>query len=155
MASLEEMLGLDPQSPEMLRAEFLVENDRALLRRLIEVRKSRGLTQEQVGELMGVSQPTVAKFEAYDSNPRLSTVRRYAHAVRALVDHIVEPDSGQLLDSSWQRVQVSQDVLLRMPLRADLHFVDSSRITAALVDSFRGEHLREASLGRADFSLAA
>lgn len=32
---------------------------------------------------MGVSQPTVAGFERYDANPRLSTVRRYTLAVGA------------------------------------------------------------------------
>jgi transcriptional regulator with XRE-family HTH domain len=39
---------------------------------------------------MGVTQPTVAAFEAHDSNPTLATLRRYALAVRASVSYTVE-----------------------------------------------------------------
>jgi len=98
MKSLEEMLGLDPQSPDMVRAEHLAANDRALLRELVAIRKERRLTQQQVGEVMGISQPSVAAFEAYNSNPTLAQIRRYAQAVRALIVHRVSPDEGQLMD---------------------------------------------------------
>ena len=64
----------------------------------MQVRRERGFTQAQVAESMGVKQPTVADFEAHDSNPTLSRIRRYAHAVGALISHRVELDSGQLLD---------------------------------------------------------
>lgn len=136
MASLEEMLGLDPQSPDMLRAEFLVTSDRELLHRLVEVRRERGLSQGQVGELMGVSQPTVAAFEAHDSNPRLSTIRRYAHAVQALVEHSVTSDHGQLVDGSW----VSAGEFRLSNEKADYLFAEPVRVALPLgvVDSFRG-----------------
>ncbi len=98
MNTLEELLGLDARSPSMQRATQLVENDGAFLRRLVEIRKEQGLTQQDVADRMGVSQPTVAKFESYDSNPTLATIRRYAHAVEALVKHEVEADTGQLQD---------------------------------------------------------
>lgn len=98
--ALEELLGLDPASPALLRAQLLADNDRALLSALVAIRKERGLAQAQVGELMGVSQPSVADFEAHDANPTLSRIRRYAHAVRAHVVHKVEADEGQLLDDA-------------------------------------------------------
>lgn len=100
MASLDELLEeyLDPDSPSMRHAAQLALNDRAFLRELVEVRKRRGLSQQQVAERLGVSQPMVAKFESYDSNPTLATIRRYAHAVEALVTHTVEADTGQLQD---------------------------------------------------------
>ncbi len=100
MTSLDELLEeyLDPNSPSMQRAAQLALNDRAFLRELVEVRKGRGLSQQQVAERLGVSQPMVAKFEASDSNPTLATIRRYAHAVEALVKHEVEADTGQLQD---------------------------------------------------------
>lgn len=96
--TLEGLLGIDPSSPDVLRAEQLATNDRALLTALVQIRKERGLSQAQVGKLMGISQPSVADFEAYDANPTLAKIRRYAHAVRALVVHKVEKDEGQLLD---------------------------------------------------------
>ena len=99
MSTLDELLGLDPMSPEVLRADLLAENDRQLLDSLVQVRRARGFTQALVAESMGVKQPTVADFEAHDSNPTLSQIRRYAHAVGVLIYHRVEVDSGQLLDN--------------------------------------------------------
>ncbi|SMO49365.1 helix-turn-helix domain-containing protein [Propioniciclava tarda] len=98
MSTLEDLLGINASSPSMIRAELLADNDRALLRGLIQVRRARGFSQEAVGAIMGITQPSVASFEAHDSNPTLATIRRYAHAVGALIKHDVEMDEGQLLD---------------------------------------------------------
>jgi transcriptional regulator with XRE-family HTH domain len=76
------------------RAEQLVESHFELMQSLISLRKKKGLSQETVGERMGISQPGVAAFEAMDSNPTLSSVRRYAHAVGARINHQVFDDSG-------------------------------------------------------------
>jgi len=89
--SLEEMFGLNPNSYEAKLADALVEADMALMDDLVEMRVRRGLTQRDVGDIMGVSQPTVAEFEADGSNPCLSTIRRYALAVQAQVRHSVQP----------------------------------------------------------------
>ena len=108
MNTHEELLGIDPDSPSMRRAAQLVENDRALLRRLIQLRGDQGLTQQDVADRMGVTQPTVARFEAYDSNPTLASIRRYAHAIGALITHVVETDSEQRQDGgSWIPVRMS------------------------------------------------
>ena len=56
---------------------------------LIQARKEAGLLQRDVAETMGVKQPTVAAFESQDNDPRLSTLRRYALAVGASVEHRV------------------------------------------------------------------
>ncbi len=71
-------------------ADTLVESDDQLLEHLVKLRKDHGLTQSDVAERMGVSQPTVAAFERYDANPTLSTLRRYALAVGGSVHHVVE-----------------------------------------------------------------
>lgn len=74
------------------RAEALVETHTELVADLITLRKEHKLSQESVAERMGVSQPTVAAFEHYDSNPTLSTVRRYALAVGARIESRVLDD---------------------------------------------------------------
>lgn len=108
MNALEKLLGIDPDSPSMRRATQLVENDRALLRRLIQLRGDQGLTQQDVADRMGVTQPTVAKFEAYDSNPTLASIRRYAHATGALVTHVVTTDEERRRDGgSWIPARMS------------------------------------------------
>ncbi|MDN5558781.1 MAG: helix-turn-helix domain-containing protein [Ruaniaceae bacterium] len=42
-----------------------------------------------MAKLLGVSQQAINKFERYDSDPKLSTIRRYANAVGVLVEHRV------------------------------------------------------------------
>lgn len=54
-----------------------------LIDRLVSMRKERKLTQKQVAERMGVGQSTIAGFENEGSDPRLSTIQRYARAVEA------------------------------------------------------------------------
>jgi len=50
---------------------------------LVAHRKRQGLTQTEVARRMGVGQPTVSEFEKEGSDPRLSTMQRYARAVNA------------------------------------------------------------------------
>ncbi len=68
------------------RANQLVRDHDNLVSSLIQMRLDKGLTQELVGERMGVSQPAVAAFESYEANPTLSTIRRYALAVGATLN---------------------------------------------------------------------
>lgn len=66
------------------RAAFEDSSERhAVIDRLIQIRKDRKLTQKQVADRMGVGQSTVAGFENEGSDPRLSTIQRYARAVEA------------------------------------------------------------------------
>jgi transcriptional regulator with XRE-family HTH domain len=74
------------------RADALVEDHVTLLTELVKLRKKHKLSQKTVAERMGVKQPTVAAFERYDANPRLSTIRRYALAVDALIETKIVDD---------------------------------------------------------------
>ena len=154
MSTLEELLGLSPSSPEIIRAEQLADNDRALLRALVEIRHTRGLTQAAVGEIMGISQPSVAAFEAHDSNPTLATVRRYAHAVRALITHRVEPDEGELLDEQSREAWVTTS-FKDVQVQVVAHTFEQREVTVTLAPpgaaGFRDAVARQ----RATFALAA
>lgn len=74
------------------RAEQLVESHHHLMEELLNLRKKHGLSQDLVGERMGVSQPAVASLENHESNPTLSSIRRYALAIGARIDHVVIDD---------------------------------------------------------------
>lgn len=74
------------------RADSLVDAHELLMRSLIKLRKTHGLSQETVAERMGVSQPTVASFERYDANPTLASIRRYALAVGGRIQNSVIDD---------------------------------------------------------------
>jgi transcriptional regulator with XRE-family HTH domain len=48
---------------------------------LVAERERRGLTQAQVAVKMGTTQPYVARLEAAETDPRLSTLLKYAAAI--------------------------------------------------------------------------
>jgi transcriptional regulator with XRE-family HTH domain len=54
-----------------------------LLDSLVGLRRALKLSQSAVAKRMGVGQPTVSGFETEGSDPRLSTLQRYARAVEA------------------------------------------------------------------------
>jgi DNA-binding XRE family transcriptional regulator len=116
MAGLEELLRRARQTSGHLRAKMLAKNDYKLLADLVQVRIDKGLSQADVAERLGISQQAVSKLESYDSDPRLSTIRRYAHAVEALVAHVVEPDSGQL-DNGRAWIAVTYTTMTAAPVR--------------------------------------
>jgi DNA-binding XRE family transcriptional regulator len=87
--NLDELLGIDLDDPHQRLARDLVEADEKMLDELVRIRKEH-LTQSQVGEQMGISQGAVARIESGDRDPHLSTLRRYAFAVGAVIKHNVE-----------------------------------------------------------------
>ena len=54
---------------------------RELVRELVALRASQGLSQTAVAARMGTTQPVVARLEACDLDSRISTLERYAEAV--------------------------------------------------------------------------
>ncbi len=73
----------------------------AILDSLVKLRKALGLTQTAVAARMGVRQPTVSGFETETSDPRLSTLQRYARAVESRVRLSVEmPAACDLVSAS-------------------------------------------------------
>ncbi len=80
-----ELLGLDVTDPETVALSRATAEDSDLIERLVQVRRDRGLTQQDVAERMGRSQPNVSAFERVGGDPHLSTIRRYAVAVGAQV----------------------------------------------------------------------
>lgn len=153
MATLEEILGIDAADPEAHRARALAVNDRKLLQALVEIREERGLSQTAVAEKLGISQPSVAAFESTGSNPKLSTIRRYAQAVGALIRHEVTQDVGQLVDepNRWTTAHIKSSSRS-----------SSTKITAvkkpegAASFRFHSDQIYEASKSkRRDFALAA
>lgn len=100
MTSLEELLGEAYQSREAKLAIELAREDQLLLARLVQIRRER-MTQEQVAEVMGVTQATVSAFEKLGNDPKLSTIRRYARAIEVMVRHQLDADPAATGASSY------------------------------------------------------
>lgn len=86
---LDRLLGIEAESAFDRQAQELAESDARLVRDLVELRRTKGLTQTDVAGIMGVSQGAVARIEKAGRDPRLSTLRRYSMAVGAMISHTV------------------------------------------------------------------
>ncbi|WP_313540253.1 helix-turn-helix domain-containing protein [Leifsonia aquatica] len=105
MPTLSEILAAAREDDDYRRTRLLADNDYKLMAELVLIRKRSGLKQSDVAERLGISQQAVSKIESYDSDPKLSTIRMYANAIGALVDHTVAQDVGQLSEGSgWVAV---------------------------------------------------
>lgn len=108
--NLDELLGVDPANPVTQRARHLVDADQKFLRDLIARRHALKLSQEEVARRMDVGQSAVARIESGTRDLQQSTLRRYAMAVEALVEHDVIPDDRPE-QSSGVRFLVADDNL--------------------------------------------
>lgn len=96
----------EAQQQVLHRARALAAAEESLMDQLVALRKAHKLSQADVAERLGISQPAVAAFERYDSNPTLSTLRRYALAIEArlsfeVIDDHVLPASTPHARSNW------------------------------------------------------
>lgn len=87
---LDRLLEVDLNDPETRLAIHLVAEDSAVIPKLVAIRKAKGMSQTDVARELGLAQSTVAQFESNAHDPRLSTIRRYAHAVGAKIFHRIE-----------------------------------------------------------------
>ncbi|MEY7973328.1 helix-turn-helix domain-containing protein [Saccharomonospora xinjiangensis] len=95
MDELDELLGFDESNAQQVLARDLTDADYEWVRKLVELRKRRKLSQKELGDIMGRSQSVVSDIESMSSDPRLSTLRRYALAVGAIIKHeVVDSELG-------------------------------------------------------------
>ncbi|HER27336.1 MAG TPA: XRE family transcriptional regulator [Rhodospirillales bacterium] len=77
------------QDPEFRKEHEALAPEFALAKELIEARADAGLSQEDVAERMGTSQPTVARLES-GHKPSIKSLEKYAEAVGKKVEiHLV------------------------------------------------------------------
>lgn len=114
------------------RADSLVDAHEELMRGLVELRKFHKLSQETVAERMSVSQPTVAAFERYDSNPTLATIRRYALAVGAKIQNSVIDDCVEHARTFELLVEPMSVLARTQPLVKSFWHAPKTRVTASV-----------------------
>lgn len=66
-----------------------IATDIAPLSKLSEMRLSRGLSQKQLAEISGCSQPQLARLERGRGNPSVGTLRRIASALGVQLESVV------------------------------------------------------------------
>ena len=86
MGVLDRLFPRRRRDPKQILADDLVNQTQDLLAALVRARMDRDMTQSDVAEHLGVTRTAVTHFERYDSDPKLSTLIRYALAVDARID---------------------------------------------------------------------
>lgn len=95
MDDLDELLGIDPNDPVQRLANDLTANDLDLIAGLVKIREAKGLTRAEVADRMGTTPHAVGELESASADPRLSTLRRYAIAIGASVEHHVTEQNSE------------------------------------------------------------
>ena len=67
-----------------------LENEFNLLNKLVETRKNKKITQEELAKKIGVTQSAIARFESKANSPRLDTVLEIAEALGLQIELINE-----------------------------------------------------------------
>ena len=73
--------------------------------RIKEVRKKKGLTQKQLGDLLGISASAVSQFEADSANIQKDTLERIASALGCSIVDLIDKDAFDNASSS-ERIAV-------------------------------------------------
>lgn len=79
------------QKPEFRAAYDSLEQEFSIARALIAARSEAGMTQVEVAQRMGVSQPVVARMES-GRNVSVKSLRRYARAINRPIPLLIQPE---------------------------------------------------------------
>lgn len=90
--------------------EAAVEYDRtafahAIATRLIRYRVEHDLSQSALARLLGMQQPAIARLEAGDHEPSLTTLARLARGLGIEFHIDVTPAALELCDTAWERAR--------------------------------------------------
>lgn len=67
------------------------------------IRKERGLTQKQLGDLCGIQEANIRKYELDKANPKIETIERIARALDVPIIRIKE-------DLTWAEHQQTEEI---------------------------------------------
>ena len=60
-----------------------------------EIRKKRGLTQKQLGDLCGMADSAIRRYENGRANPKLETIKKIATALDVSIDVLMTGEPSQ------------------------------------------------------------
>ncbi len=87
--NIDELLEFDETDPRDRLADYLVASDEKMVADLVKRRAHLGLTLQQVAARMGIDKSGVSRIERGGRDLQLSTLRRYAMALDAVIHHEV------------------------------------------------------------------
>jgi transcriptional regulator with XRE-family HTH domain len=68
--------------------------------RIIEVRKQRGITQQQLGQAVGVDKRVISKYEKDQTIPSVTTAFAIAQSLDVSLDYLTGSDKALFIDDN-------------------------------------------------------
>jgi transcriptional regulator with XRE-family HTH domain len=105
--------------------------DRGLGERLRQARELSGLTQAQLGEKIGIEQPSISAFETGSAMPELGTLKKLAQSLEESVEFLTlgsRTDVARELQDFTDAILAS---LARRAWRSAARLTDDQRLQAA------------------------
>jgi transcriptional regulator with XRE-family HTH domain len=85
-----------------------------LAKRIHELRKQRGLTQLELGNLLGVSKVTICGYEKGNRQPSLLHLERLAQELGTSITYLVGEEVGLISENTDARISEDEMNLLRL-----------------------------------------
>ncbi|MCO4256477.1 helix-turn-helix transcriptional regulator [Pseudarthrobacter cellobiosi] len=120
----------DPNDLKQMIASELINQSQDMMDELLQLRKRKGMTQQDIADIIGITRTAVTAFERYDSDPKLSTLVRYAMAVGARLNITVE--DGE----TWAKVEREREYIAEFVGGAEPSHADSA-VASFLTESVK------------------
>lgn len=80
MSKLQQLKERALQNPDVRREYDALAEEFELIDKLLKMRESAGLTQDELARRMGTKKSNVSRLERGNTNPSWKTLKKYAHA---------------------------------------------------------------------------
>ena len=114
--------------------QFFIE----LGQRLAGLRKQAGMTQSQLGERLGISQPVIASYEAGCRRVPSSTLPVISEIFEVTVEHLIGGQEAKGRQGRPAKAQILFDQLTKLPRS------QQQRILATVEDMLAAQKMKEA-----------
>jgi len=73
-------------------------------KRLRQIRKERGMTQDEFAKILGTSKQILSRYEREDRSPRIEVVRKYAEKLSVSADYLLGDEEAEAISTMfWTR----------------------------------------------------
>ncbi len=110
--------------------------------RIKEIRKQKGLTQKQLGDLCGMADSAIRRYENGKANPKIETLQKIATALKCDLSDLMDADEYKLHNIEIAIKKVNDSVLEKNkeidnePMTIAAHF-DGDEYTDAELEEIR------------------
>ena len=70
-------------------------------KRLRQIRKERGMTQDEFAQMLGTSKQILSRYEREERSPRIEIVRKYAETLKVSADYLLGDEEAEAVSSMF------------------------------------------------------